>query len=37
MQVELLKKMEDYARRKKSASTSVITSTNLDQFRKGAK
>lgn len=37
MQVELLKKMEDYARRKKSASISVITSTNLDQFRKAAK
>jgi transposase-like protein len=37
MQVEHLKKMEDYARRRKSATTSVITSTNLAQFRKGAK
>jgi len=37
MQVEHLKKMEDYARRQKSAATSVITSANLAQFRKGAK
>jgi len=37
VQVEHLKKMEDYARRRKSATTSVITSQNLDQFRKGAK
>ena len=37
LQVEHLKKMGDYARRRKSAATSVITSQNLDQFRKGAK
>lgn len=37
LQVEHLKKMEDYARRQKSAATSVITSANLAQFRKGAK
>lgn len=37
MQVEHLKKLEDYARRRKSATTSVITSQNFSQFQKGAK
>lgn len=37
MQVEMLKKMADYARRLKSANSSVITSSNVDQFRKGAR
>lgn len=37
MQVELLKKMEAYARRQQSAATSVITSGNFRRFRRGAK
>lgn len=37
MQVDLLKKMEDYARRQKSADTSVITSRNLAVYRGGVK
>lgn len=37
MQVDLLKKVEDYARRQRSANTSVITSRNLAVFRGGAK
>lgn len=37
MQIDLLKKMEDYARQKRSESTSVITSKNLAQYQRGAK
>ena len=37
MQIDLLKKMEDYARRKRSENTSVITAKNLAIFRGGAK
>lgn len=35
MKIDLLKKMEDYARRQRSADSSVITGRNLVQFRKG--
>lgn len=34
LQIEHLKKMEDDARRRKSATTSVTTSQNLAQFRR---
>lgn len=37
MQVEHLKKLQRSVRSTKSADTSVITASNLDQFRKGAK
>ena len=37
MQVEHLKKLQRSVRSVKSADTSVITASNLDQFRKGAK
>ena len=37
MQVDHLKKLQDYAQQLKNANTSVITGKNLDQFRKGAK
>src|SRR5262245_12734518 len=37
MQVEHLKKLQHLVRLTKSADTSVITASNLDQFRKGAK
>jgi transposase-like protein len=37
LQNEHLKKLQDYARRVRSANTSVITEKNLDQFRKGSK
>lgn len=37
MQVEHLKKLEDYARRRKNADTCVITSKNLDRFQGGVK
>jgi len=36
MRIDLLKKMEDYARRQRSADSSVITGKNLVQFRRGA-
>lgn len=36
MKIDLLKKMEDYARRLRSVDSSVITGKNLVQFRKGA-
>lgn len=36
MEVEHLKKLENYARRMRKLNTSVITASNLDQFRKGA-
>ena len=36
MKVDLLKKMEDYARRLRGVDSSVITSKNLVQFKKGA-
>jgi len=37
MQMEHLKKLQHSVRQSKSADTSVITASNLDQFRKGAK
>lgn len=37
MQVELLKKMQEEARLKRIANTSIITSRNLDQFQKDVK
>ena len=37
LQLEHLKKLESYARRKKNARTSVITGDNLDQFKKPAR
>jgi len=37
MQLEHLKKLQHAIRLTKNADTSVITASNLDQFRKGAK
>jgi transposase-like protein len=37
MEVELLKKIQRYARQKKKEDTSVITLKNLEQFQKGVK
>jgi transposase-like protein len=37
MQVEHLKKMDDWLRRQRSANTCVITAQNLAQFQKGSK
>jgi transposase-like protein len=37
MQMEHLKKLQHSVRSTKNADTSVITASNLDQFRKGAK
>lgn len=37
MQIDLLKKMEAYARQQKSVNTSVITAKNLAVYRGGAK
>ena len=34
MQIDHIKKLQTWVRRQKSADTSVITSKNLDQFRK---
>ena len=36
MKIDLLKKMEDYARRLRSVDSLVITGKNLVQFKKGA-
>ena len=36
MKIDLLKKMEDYARQQRSVDLSVITGKNLVQFKKGA-
>lgn len=36
MEIEHLKKMDNYIRRLRKLNTSVITASNLDQFRKGA-
>jgi transposase-like protein len=37
MQVELLKKAEDWVANKKSASSSIYTSSNWARYKKGAK
>ena len=37
MQNDLLKKFPDWIQQRRKLNTSVITSKNLDQFRKGAK
>lgn len=37
MEVDVLKKMELYAQRLKKLNTSVITASNLDQFKRPAK
>lgn len=37
MDIELLKKVEAYARQKRSVDTCVITSKNLARFQEGAK
>ena len=37
MQMDYLKKLQDWVQRQKNADTSVITAKNLDQFRKPAK
>ena len=37
MHIDVLKKMEDYARQKKKEDTCVITAKNLAQFQGGAK
>lgn len=37
MQIDLLKKLEAYARRRREEDTSVITSRNLARFQGGAK
>jgi len=37
MQIDVLKKMEDYARQKRKEDTCVITAKNLGQFQGGAK
>jgi transposase-like protein len=37
MQIDHIKKLQTWVRRQKSADTSVITSKNLDQFRKPAR
>jgi transposase-like protein len=36
MQIDHLKKLEDYARRQKKLNTSVVTGLNLAQFKKDA-
>jgi len=37
MQMDYLKKLQDWVQRRRNADTSVITAKNLDQFRKPAK
>ena len=37
MQIDILKKMEDYARQKRREDTCVITGKNLAEFQGGAK
>lgn len=37
MEIDTLKKMEQYAQRLRKLNTSVITASNLDQFKKPAK
>lgn len=34
MQIDILKKIEDWKRRQKSVASSIITEKNLDQFRR---
>ena len=37
MQMDYLKKLQDWVQRRRNADTSVITAKNLEQFRKPAK
>jgi len=37
MQMDYLKKLQDWVQRRKNADTSIITAKNWDQFRKPAK
>jgi hypothetical protein len=37
MQIDILKKIEDWKRRERSVASSIITEENLDQFQRPAK